>query len=152
MSVLISVAGHVYRYVCYIYTFVCMPAGNIFSALLLVGPGGMERWQPCLCQAATSGPIPYQNPFPPRQTGPRTKVEFINAAQAPLRWDWDPRLCPKPFHLCPARVISAVRSVVGSHCKSRCPALRNPVARGSSLEEDTGGEVALYTSPVATGM
>lgn len=30
--------------------------------------------------------------------------------------------------------------------------LRNPLAQGSSLEEDTGWEVAVYTRPVATGM
>lgn len=84
MSVLISVAGRVYRYVyvTYMQLCVCVPTGDIFSALLLVGPGGMEWWQPCLSRAARSGPIPSQNPFPPLRTGPQSRVEFINAAQA----------------------------------------------------------------------
>ena len=67
----------------HIHICVCVPTGYTFSALLLVGLGGMEWWQPCLCRAARSRPIPYQNPSPPLQTGPRTRVEFINAAEAP---------------------------------------------------------------------
>lgn len=76
MPVLISVAGHVYRYVYVTYTHLCVrvPAGTTFSTLLLVGPRGMEQWQSRLCQAARSGPVPYQNPFPPLQTGLRTRV------------------------------------------------------------------------------
>lgn len=58
-----------------------------------------------------------------------------------------------PPHPC-LLVISAEiwGGLVGSLCKSRCPTLRNPLAQGSSLEEDTGWGVAVYTCPVATGM
>lgn len=70
----------------------------------------------------------------------------------PLQWDQDSRLCPEPFHQCPAHVISAETCGGFSPHQERCPTLSNPLAWGSSLEQDAGGEVALYTSPVATGM
>lgn len=43
----------------YVYrSCICMPTRNTFSAMPLAGLGGMELWQPCLCQAAGFSHIP----------------------------------------------------------------------------------------------
>jgi len=59
VSVLICVAGHtciyMYTHTWYIPVFVCVPVGNTFSAVLWVGPGGVELRHHCLSQAAGSG-------------------------------------------------------------------------------------------------
>lgn len=46
----ISVAGHIYIYICGIYVCSCVHVhdGNTPSALLLIEPVGMELWQPYL--------------------------------------------------------------------------------------------------------
>lgn len=44
----ISVAGHIYIYMCGVYVCSCVPDGNTPSALLLIEPVGMELWRPHL--------------------------------------------------------------------------------------------------------
>lgn len=49
-SVLILVFSCVYMYVIGYWLFICMLTGETFSFLLPAGPGGLELWQPLLCQ------------------------------------------------------------------------------------------------------
>lgn len=103
-----------------------VPTGNTFSALPLIGPGGTEWWQPCLSQAARSGPIPYQNPFLPLQSGPRTRVEFINAAQAPSVVGPGPQALPSAFPPVPCLCYFCSESCSGFPLQEQKPHTEGP--------------------------
>lgn len=82
VSVLLCVAVCVYlcMYVVYTYLFLRVPTGNIFSALLRVGPGGVELWWPHLSWAAGSGNLEV-NPAD-------TARAYPQGAAAPHFWIW----------------------------------------------------------------
>lgn len=52
LCVCLCISGHVCVNMCCTCVSVCVPTGNAHSTSLLVGPGGMELWQPHPCWAA----------------------------------------------------------------------------------------------------